>query len=207
MLAACGIAFPDGALARDDADVEAIAARLGGPVALKAVSADLLHKTDAGGVALGLATPAAAVEGAAALRARVAAARPDLVLDGVWVERMAAPGGVDLVLGAHRDPAFGPVVLVGVGGIFVETLDDAVLALAPVDPEHLASLLPTLRAWPLLQGARGAEPVDVMAVARAAAAVGDLLVASPGLAEVEVNPARATAAGVVALDARVVPAG
>ena len=89
----------------------------------------------------------------------------------------------------------------------METLDDAVLALAPVDPEHLASLLPTLRAWPLLQGARGAEPVDVMAVARAAAAVGDLLVASPGLAEVEVNPARATAAGVVALDARVVPAG
>jgi acetyltransferase len=120
---------------------------------------------------------------------------------------MAPGGGVDLVLGAHRDPAFGPVVLVGVGGIFVETLDDAVLALAPVDPEHLASLLPGLRAWPLLQGARGAEPVDVLAVARAAAAVGDLLVASPGLAEVEVNPARATAAGVLALDARVVPAG
>ena len=121
---------------------------------------------------------------------------------------MAAPGGVDLVLGAHRDPAFGPVVLVGVGGIFVETLDDAVLALAPVDP-GAPRVAPARRCAPgRCCRARAAPSRSTSAaVARAAAAVGDLLVASPGLAEVEVNPARATAAGVVALDARVVPAG
>ena len=204
LLAAAGIAFPDGGLATDDAEVVAIAERLGGPVALKAVSAALLHKTDAGGVALGLPTPAAAAASAAALRERVAAARPDVALDGVWVERMAAPGGVDLVLGARRDPAFGPVVLVGVGGIFVETLDDVAIALAPVDPAHLAGLLRGLRAWPLLAGARGAAPVDIAAVADAAAVVGDVLAGDERIMEVEVNPARATPDGVLALDARVV---
>jgi acyl-CoA synthetase (NDP forming) len=204
LLAAMGIAFPDGGLARTDDEVGAIVARIGGPVALKAVSADLLHKTDAGGVALGLATPAAAVEGARLLRERVHAARPDIVLDGIFVERMADRDGVDLVIGANRDATFGPVILVGVGGIFVEILDDAVLALAPADPDHLAYLLRGLRAWPLLAGARGARPVDVGAVARAACAVGDLLVGRPDLVEVEVNPLRASFAGILALDARVV---
>jgi acyl-CoA synthetase (NDP forming) len=204
LLAAAGITFPPGELARDEVEVEAAAARVGVPVALKAVSAALLHKTDAGGVVLGLATPRAAAAAASELRARVRAARPDLELDGIWVERMEPPAGVDLVLGARRDPAFGPVVLVGVGGIFVEVLDDVVIALAPADPARLAGLLRGLRAWPLLAGARGGEPVDVAAVARAAAALGDVLAADDAIAEVEVNPARARADGLVALDARVV---
>ena len=83
-------------------------------------------------------------------------ARVGMALDGVFVERMAESGGVDLVVGARRDPTFGPVVLVGVGGIFVETLDDVIVTLAPADPAHVAALLRTLRAWPLLAGARGA---------------------------------------------------
>ena len=204
LLQAIGIPFPDGAFAASDEEVGEIVARIGAPVVLKAISADLLHKTDAGGVALGLETPVAAVAAAAALRARVSAARPDVRLDGIWVERMAPAGGVDLVVGAHRDLAFGPVLLVGVGGIFVEVLDDSVLAVAPADPEHVAVLLRSLRAWPLLAGARGSAPIDVPAVARAACAIGDLLVHRPELAEVEVNPLRASVAGILALDARIV---
>jgi acetyltransferase len=129
-----------------------------------------------------------------------------MALDGVFVERMAESGGVDLVVGARRDPTFGPVVLVGVGGIFVETLDDVIVTLAPADPAHVAALLRTLLAWPLLAGARGAEPVDADAVARAACTIGDVLAGRPDLAEIEVNPLRAGAGGVIALDARIVVA-
>jgi acyl-CoA synthetase (NDP forming) len=198
LLQAAGLAFLDGGLAVDDAAVARIAADLGGPVALKAVSPDLLHKTDAGGVVLGI-DPAAAAAAAATMRARVG-----IPLDGIFVERMAPAEGVDLVVGARRDPTFGPVVLVGVGGIFVETLDDVVLTLAPADPAHVEALLRSLRAWPLLAGARGAPPVDVAAAARAACVIGDVLHGRPDLAEIEVNPLRATAAGVFFLDARIV---
>ena len=127
-----------------------------------------------------------------------------VALDGIWVERMADPAGVDLVVGAKRDPGFGPVVLIGVGGVFVEILDDVVLAPVPTDPAHLAALMRTLRAFPLLAGARGQEPVDCDAVAAIAVRLGDLLVAHPEIAEVEINPLRATAAGALALDARIV---
>ncbi len=198
LLAAAGVRFADGDLAADDAGAERIAYSLGGPVALKAVAAALLHKSDAGGVALGV-EPAAAAATAAAMRARVG-----LPLDGIFVERMAAAGGVDLVVGARRDPTFGPVILVGVGGIFVEVLDDVAMALAPAGEQHVAALLRTLRAWPLLAGARGAAPVDVATAARVACALGDILVGRPDLDEVEVNPLRVDEAGAVALDARVV---
>ena len=173
LLAAAGIPFPDGGLAVDDAAATQIAAGIGAPVALKAVSPDLLHKTDAGGVMLGV-DPADAARSAATMRERVG-----MPLDGVFVERMAASGGVDLVVGARRDPTFGPVILIGVGGIFVETLDDVVLTLAPADPAYVEALLQTLRAWPLLAGARGAQPVDVAAVARMACAIGDVLLGGP----------------------------
>ncbi len=98
------------------------------------------------------------------------------------------------------------MILIGVGGIFVETLDDVILTLAPADPAHVEALLRTLRAWPLLAGARGARPVDAAAVARVACAIGDVLLGRPDLDEIEVNPLRATADGVIALDARIVMA-
>jgi acetyltransferase len=110
------------------------------------------------------------------------------------------------VVGARRDPTFGPVILIGVGGIFVETLDDVILTLAPADPGHVEALLETLRAWPLLAGVRGAQPVDAAAVAQVACAIGDVLLGRPDLDEIEVNPLRATAGGVIALDARIVVA-
>jgi acyl-CoA synthetase (NDP forming) len=202
LLRAAGIPFEDGALARTDREVRALAADLAEPVALKAVSADLLHKTDAGGVALGLTTPDEAAAAAAAMRERVG-----LSLDGIFVERMAAPDGVDLVVGAHRDARFGPVILVGLGGVLVEILDDVAIALAPASPEHVQRLLRGLRGAALLEGARGAEPVDVAAVARIACTLGDILVGRPEIGEVEINPLRALPEGAVALDGRVIHRG
>jgi acyl-CoA synthetase (NDP forming) len=198
LLQAMGIPFGEGGLARDDEEIAAIASRIGGPVALKAIAPDLLHKTEVGGVVLGLQTPLAAVAAGEELRERVGTP-----LDGIWVEAMAGPG-VDLVVGARRDPTFGPVVLVGVGGIFVEVLDDVAIALAPADPGHIEALLRQLRSWPILAGARGRRAVDAGAVARAAAAVGDLLCGRPDIAEIEVNPLRADYGSITALDARLV---
>jgi hypothetical protein len=117
---------------------------------------------------------------------------------------MAEAGAHHEVDAARRDPAFGPVILIGVGGVFVEVLDDVVLAPAPTDFRHLAGLLRGLRAWPLLAGARGQAPVDCEDVARIACRLGDFLAAHPEVAEVEVNPLRATADGATALDARIV---
>ncbi len=118
---------------------------------------------------------------------------------------MAVDGGVDLVVGAQRDATFGPIVLVGIGGTLVEILDDAVIARAPVDEGHLATRLRELRGFALLEGVRGEPPVDLAAVCLVAARLGDVLVATTGLAEVEINPLRAYARGVIALDARLVP--
>jgi len=198
-----GIAFPAGRLATSPDEAAAALEAVGAPAVLKAVHADLLHKTDAGGVVLGVSGPEIAAEEYSAMCHAVKAAS-GIAPDGVWVERMAEAGGVDLVVGARRDPAFGPVILVGVGGIFVEVLDDVVLAPAPTDFRHLAGLLRGLRAWPLLAGVRGQAPVDCEAVARIACRLGDFLAAHPEVAEVEVNPLRATSSGATALDARIV---
>lgn len=203
VLADLGIPFPPGALATSAAEAAAALAEVGAPAVMKAVAADLLHKTDAGGVVLGVATPETAAETFTAMT-HVVEQAAGVALDGIWVERMAEHEGVDLVIGAKRDPAFGPVILIGVGGVFVEILDDVVIAPAPTDPEHLAALMRTLRAFPLLAGARGQAPVDCEAVAAIAVRLGDLLVAHPEIAEVEINPLRATGAGALALDARIV---
>jgi len=198
-----GIAFPAGRLATSAAEAAAAVDEVGTPAAMKAVAAELLHKTDAGGVVLGVTSAEIAAETFAAMKHRVEEAS-GLALDGIWVEKMAASDGVDLVVGARRDPSFGPVVLIGVGGVFVEVLDDVVIAPVPTDPSHLAGLMRTLRAYPLLDGARGQRPVDCLKVAEIAVRLGDLLLAHPGIAEVEINPLRATAEGVMALDARIV---
>ncbi len=202
-LAELGIAFPAGAFATTPAEAAIAAEQVGMPVAMKAVAADLLHKTDAGGVVLAVTTPEIAAETFAAMQHRVESAT-GIALDGIWVEQMAESGGVDLVVGARRDPSFGPVILIGVGGVFVEILDDVVLAPAPTDAGHLASLMTTLRAFPMLAGARGQDPIDCRAVAEIAVRLGDLLLHHEEIDEVEINPLRATSVGAIALDARIV---
>jgi acetate---CoA ligase (ADP-forming) len=202
-LAGLGIAVPQGALARSAEEAKAIAARIGYPVALKAQAGALAHKSDAGGVALGL-TDAAALEAAwRRMQERIAAARPGLSLDGVLVEAMAAPG-LELIVGARRDPAWGPVVLVGLGGIWTEALDDVRLMPADLSRERVAAEIGRLKGARLLAGLRGAPAVDVAAVADVAVRIGALMRARPEIAEIDINPLVACPAGVLALDALIV---
>jgi acetyltransferase len=201
VLAAYGIPVVAGSLATTPVDAGAAAAALGFPVALKIVSPDIAHKSDVGGVALGLTSVEAAVAAATAMLARVAAARPGAAVRGILVQRMAEPGR-ELLLGAVRDPQFGPVVMVGVGGVYVEVLRDTSARLAPLRPEEARAMLGELRMAPLLHGVRGEPAIAIDAVVDAMVTFGQLVVDLPRLAEIELNPLLAGPKGVVAVDAR-----
>ncbi|MEZ5114810.1 MAG: acetate--CoA ligase family protein [Candidatus Nanopelagicales bacterium] len=196
-LAARGVSFPDAQVLAAGPDLPARAGRaardLGGPVAVKATS--LAHKSDHGGVLLGLTDPAEVTRAVAELVARLGPIE-------VTVERMTTLAGtVELVVGAHRDPHAGPVLLLGAGGVHAEAVPDTAVALAPVTAEQADALLDRLRLAPILAGWRGASPVDRAAVVACARAVVDVLLADPALEAVEVNPLLAGPGGAVALDA------
>jgi len=201
-LSARGISFMPARLAHDGATALAAARDLGFPVAVKATG--LLHKSDAGGVVLDLADSPELLAAVRGLHERLGSR----VLS---IERMAPRGqGVELIVGCRRDPRFGPVVLVGVGGIYTEVLRDFAVALAPIDEAAARRLIEGLRGAPLLQGARGRPALSVAAAAGAAAALSRFAAEHPEVAEVELNPLLVTADAAVALDARLVlapPAG
>jgi hypothetical protein len=159
------------------------------------------HKSDAGEVLLELSDGAAIELAVDALLA--AAARTGIEPRGLLVEPMAAPG-IELIVGGRRDAVFGPAVLVGFGGVLAEVLDDVAVLLAPVGRAEVVDRLRALRGSALLRGVRGSEPVDVDAVAAIVVAVGDLLVADPGIEEIDLNPVIAGPAGALAVDALVV---
>lgn len=202
-LAEAGIAVPRGALARSADEAVRIAAGIGYPVVLKAQASELPHKSDVGGVLVGLADEAALREGWQRLHANVARHRPELVLDGALVEAMG-PRGLELVVGARRDADWGPVVLVGLGGIWIEALKDVRLLPADLAEADIVEELSRLKAATLLRGVRGAEAVDVQAVARTVALIGAQMRANPAIAEIDVNPLVAYPDRVLALDALVV---
>ena len=195
-LAAAGVPFGAARRAATVDAARAAAAELGYPVVLKALG--LLHKSDEGGVALGLADDARSHAAAADMHERLAP-------EGYSVETLVdTSGGVELIIGCLRDPRFGPVVLVGVGGVYAELLHDVRLALAPAGADELEALILSLRGAGVLTGARGRTPVDVRAAAEAAAALSRVAAAHPEIAEIEVNPLLVQPAGVIGLDARIV---
>ena len=195
VVAALGVAVPPRRVCDDRAAAHRALDSLGGPVAVKLLDAAVLHKTEVGGVRLGVRTPAELDEALDALAAAGA--------DRVLVEAMAPPG-VDLVVGARRDPVFGPVVLVGLGGTVAEALADVAVRVAPITPEAAAGMVDELAGRALLDGWRGGPVLDRAALGRFVAALGALLDTHPHLQDVEVNPLRLTADGLVALDAVII---
>jgi acetyltransferase len=190
-----GIATPPSRACTDRASAHAALSELGGPVAVKILDAAVLHKTEVGGVHLGITTP----EGLDAALDRLDA----IGAPGYLVEAMA-PSGIDLVVGARRDPVFGPVVLLGLGGTTAEVLADVAIRLAPLAPVQAAAMPADLAAHALLTGWRGGPVLDAEELGRVVASLGDLLTANPELEDIEVNPLRLTDDGLIALDAVVI---
>lgn len=186
LLRDAGLHVPEGGLATDSRAAGALAERLSGPVAVKVQAADLPHKTEVRGIALDL-VGATAVQAAVELMASRLAALGHGAVDGYLVERMA-PTGVEMIVGAYRDIDFGPIVLVGLGGIHTEVLKDAVISPAPVSAHEAQEMVSRLNGAALLQGHRGGEPADIAALAACVATVSQLIVARPEIEEVDLNP-------------------
>jgi acetate---CoA ligase (ADP-forming) len=187
ILAHAGIPIPEGALAQTVEEAQSFAARLGYPVALKAQAAELSHKSDAGGVALNVQNPAALASAWATMHASISRAMPGLELDGVLVERMSGRG-VQLIVGARRDPDWGPVLLVGFGGILAEAFHDVRLLPLEISSDEVVRELLSMKSGALLRGLRGSPAMDVPAAAGIVTRLAKLLLAAPRISEVDINP-------------------
>ena len=204
-LAAAGLRVVEDRLVTSAAEAAAAAAEFGEPVALKIASPDIAHKTEAGGVMLGV-PPADAGAAFNILAARVRAAMPAAWVDGALVSPMIE-GGVACILGAKHDPVFGPVVMFGLGGVFAEVLGDVAFRRAPVGLAEARAMIHEIKGLPLLQGARGAPPADLAALAEAISRLSLFAAFHEGsLASVELNPLMALPEGALALDALIVKA-
>lgn len=204
LLAACGIRVTREQVCASADEAARVAAGIGFPVVLKAVARGLIHKSDIGGVRLGLASVDAVARAFDEIRRAVLAAAPDADFQGCVVQEMVV-GDAELIVGVKRDPVFGPVVVAGAGGVLVELLDDVAIALAPVDPDRARAMLRRLSIRPLLDGYRGRPALDVDAAADVLSRLSWLaLDLGDRLESLDVNPLalRPLGQGAVALDAR-----
>lgn len=203
ILAAYGVTVPCSRVVAGADDAARCAAELRPPYVLKVISAEVLHKSDVGGVKTGLRTPR---EVARALAAMDAALRLRGIRATRWLVEEMAPPGLEFVIGGVVDPEFGPMVMAGLGGVFVEVMGDVAFRICPIDRADALEMLDELRGAALLRGARGRPPVDVGAIVDAllkVAGEGGLLMAAAGdIAEVDINPLIVGAHGAVAVDAR-----
>ncbi len=196
------IPIPPQAQASSAPDAIKVAVEIGFPVAMKIASPDILHKTEAGGVALNL-RDAAAVEAAyQSLIAKAKAYKPDAKIDGVLVQKMV-PAGIELIVGASTDPSFGKLVAFGVGGVLVEVLSDITFRLAPVTLDEAHSMLDGIRSKEILTGLRGSEAVNRDALAALLQNVSRLVDDFPEIVEVDLNPVFASRSGATAADVRI----
>jgi acetyltransferase len=176
------------------AEAEIAAADFGYPVVAKVQHPSLLHKSDAGGVRVGLSDPSAV---------RAAAAELLALAPGAQVLIQPRATGTEVLVGALRDPQFGPFVMVGLGGVLVDAIDDVALSPAPLDPDEARRLLDGLRGREVLAGGPGFDHVDLDALCRVICRVGDLIASVPEIAELDLNPVFACSAGSVAADWRI----
>ncbi|MGQ9700365.1 MAG: acetate--CoA ligase family protein, partial [Candidatus Bipolaricaulaceae bacterium] len=205
LLAAYGIPVTMPKLARTEDEAVTLARELGFPVVLKIHSPEITHKTDVGGVVVGVLTEEGVRESFSRILANVREKAPQARIEGVTVQRMAPTAkGVEMILGAKKDPTFGAVLMVGAGGITAEVLRDRALGLPPLNERLATHLLESLRIWPLLQGFRGRPRINVEKLLEVIMRFSYLVADFPEIQEIDVNPLVVTPTEVVAVDARVV---
>ena len=199
---------PPGGLARTAEEAIMIAERVGYPVVMKIVSPDILHKSDVGGVKLNLGKAQEVQDAFDLMMLRISRACPDAYLRGVYIEKMCKPGR-EVILGMHRDPQFGPMLMFGLGGIFVEVMKDVSFYLAPITKNEAMQMLQSTRSYALLKGARGQAAVDMDAIAGALQRISQLVTDFPQIEEMDINPFIVGEVGTppVVADARMIISG
>jgi succinyl-CoA synthetase beta subunit len=207
LLAAYGVPVVREVIAGTPEQAGVLAAEIGFPCVLKVLSPDIAHKTEVGGVRLDIGSPEQAAAAAAEILDAVGRSRPDAKLAGLLLQRQEPPPAAELLIGVTRDPVFGLVMTVGLGGVLTELYQDVAQRLLPVDADTALQMLRELRSWPLLSGYRGRPLADVEAACKAIVAVSDAARAlGTALQELEINPLilHAAGSGAVAVDALVV---
>jgi acetyltransferase len=202
-IAAYGFRLPASVVARTVEEAVAAAEQIGFPVVLKIVSPEILHKTDVGGVRLNLRGADDVARAFAGIDASVRRFFPHAAIHGIAVQEQVA-GGKEVILGMTRDPQFGPLVMLGLGGIYVEVLKDVAFRVAPFGPDEAEAMIREIRAFPLLRGVRGEKPSDLAAVVDALCRLSQLATDFPEILEMDINPllVRPEGEGAVAIDCR-----
>ena len=187
ILEAYDFKVPKGDLASTREDALAVAQRIGYPVAMKIASADVIHKSDMGGVKLNLAHRQAVEDAYDLMMMRIREKLPDAKIDGVYIEQMSKPGR-EVILGMTRDPQFGPMLMFGLGGIFVEVMKDVTFNIAPITFDEAMQMLKSTKSFALLKGTRGHKEVDLPAIATALQKISQLVTEFPEIQEMDINP-------------------
>ena len=198
-----GIPTPNIQLAKDSNEAVVLADAIGYPVVLKIHSKQITHKTDVGGVLLGLQSPQEVKNGFDKIVSNVRQARPDITIQGITVQPMIQiNNAVELILGSKKDPVFGPVLLVGLGGVTAELFQDRAIELPPITPARFLAMLKSLRSWPLLDGYRGRPKANIQALFDIIAKYSNLVLDQNWIEESDLNPVLVNDQQAVVLDAR-----
>ena len=203
VLAAAGIPVAEATLAASADDAAKAAAKAGFPVVLKIVSPDVTHKSDVGGVKIGLKDEAAVRTAYDDIIAAVSDRQPKARIEGVAVQAMARPG-TEVIVGMSKDPQFGPVLMFGLGGIFVEVLKDVSFRIVPLEERDAREMIDEIKGRAVLDGVRGGEPVYIGALASLLLQLSAFAEANPQVEELDLNPVFAYKDGCLAVDARIV---
>lgn len=203
LLQKAGIPVVETKLARTKKEAAAVSKQLGFPVVLKIVSPDISHKSDVGGVKVGLENVTRVNNAYREIMASVQQKQPGAKIRGVAVQKMARPG-VEVIIGMSQDSQFGPVLMFGLGGVLVEVLKDVSFRLVPVTRIDAAEMIKEIKGYPLLEGYRGQEPVDIPALEKLIVKISDFIEKNPQIKELDLNPVFAYGDGAIAADARIV---
>jgi len=195
-----GLSVGDWRVVKDSEGVKDAVAEFGFPLVMKIVSPDVLHKSDVGGVILNIDSEERAMRSFE--RIREIADKGGYRLEGILVERMAQQG-IETIIGAKRDQQFGPVLMFGLGGIFVEVYKDVSFRVAPVSKDDALDMISELKAYPVLKGIRGRKPSDIDSLAEAIIKVSDIMMRIPQITEIDLNPTIAYDVGYKIVDARI----
>ena len=203
MIKQAGLNVVETRLARSEDEAVSIARELGFPVVLKIASPDVVHKTDSGGVKLNLKTSAQVAKAYEVIMTSIREKQPQARIHGVSVQKMAKPG-VEVIIGMSKDAQFGPVIMFGLGGVWVEVLKDVSFRIVPLEPRDAHEMIQEIKGRPLLEGYRGQDAVDIGNLEKMILDVSNFVEQHPEIRELDLNPLFAYKDGAVAVDARIV---
>jgi acyl-CoA synthetase (NDP forming) len=203
ILKQAGISVVETKLAKTQKEAVSLSQKMSFPVALKIVSPDVIHKSDSGGVKLSLNNVTEVKKAYDEILKKVRKQYPDAIIHGVSVQKMIQPG-TEVVVGTSKDPQFGPVIMFGLGGIFVELLKDVSFRVIPVEQRDAQEMIKEIKGYPLLQGYRGKEPANISVLVEIILKISKLIEENPQIKELELNPIFAYRNKAVAVDARII---